>query len=105
MNDPSVVVMNILGINMHCLSYAEMYPIYDRWLSDKSSRSHALALVNTNCSISALFDKGLRDMYNATDLVGIDSMPFLIWARTFYKKTSDKFYRARFDATGQQPGE
>jgi N-acetylglucosaminyldiphosphoundecaprenol N-acetyl-beta-D-mannosaminyltransferase len=92
MNDSSSVKMNILGINMHCLSYAEMYPIYDRWLSDKTSRSHALALINTYGSVSALVDKHLRDIYNSTDLVGIDSMPFLKWARAFYKKTSDRFY-------------
>lgn len=90
-NEPPVII-NILGINLRCLSYPEMYPIFDRWLSDKTSRSHALALANTNVSISALLDKKLRDMYNSTDLVVIDSMPFLLWARMFYKKNSDRFY-------------
>ncbi len=92
MNDPAPVIMKILGINMCCLSYAEMYPIYDRWLSDKTSRSHSLAVINTYVSVCALLDKRLRDMYNSADLVGIDSMPFLKWARTFYKKNSDRFY-------------
>jgi N-acetylglucosaminyldiphosphoundecaprenol N-acetyl-beta-D-mannosaminyltransferase len=42
--------------------------------------------------VSALFNKKLRDIYNSVDLAGIDSMPFLMWARAFYKKDSDRFY-------------
>lgn len=84
--------MNILGINMDCLSYEEMHQLFGNWLSDKSSRSHSLALVNVNCCVSALLDRRLLDLYNSADLVGVDSMPFLHWARTFYKKNSDRFY-------------
>jgi len=84
--------MNMLGINMHCLAYEQMYPIYDAWLADKSSRSHALAVINVHICVSALFNKELRDMYNTADLVGIDSMPFLKWARVFYNPRSDRFY-------------
>jgi N-acetylglucosaminyldiphosphoundecaprenol N-acetyl-beta-D-mannosaminyltransferase len=89
---PSMVKMNILGINLDCLSYDDMYHVFDRWLSDKSSRSHSLALVNVNCCVSALFDTRLRDIYNSADIVGIDSMPFLKWARAFYYQRSDRFY-------------
>ena len=85
-------VMNILGINMTCLSYEEMYPIFDRWLADKTSRSHSLAVINVHICVSALFNKHLRDLYNSADLVSIDSMPFLKWARAFYNKKSDRFY-------------
>jgi N-acetylglucosaminyldiphosphoundecaprenol N-acetyl-beta-D-mannosaminyltransferase len=81
--------MNILGINMDCLSYEEMYPIYDNWLSDKTSRSHRLAVINVHICVSALFNKKLRDMYNSADLIGMDSMPFVKWARLFYDKKSD----------------
>ena len=84
--------MNILGINMDCLSYEEMYPIFDGWLSDKTGRSHSLALVNVNCCVSGLLDKRVRKAYNSADLVGIDGMPFLYWARAFYHKKSDRFY-------------
>jgi N-acetylglucosaminyldiphosphoundecaprenol N-acetyl-beta-D-mannosaminyltransferase len=84
--------MNILGINMDCLSYGEMHRIFQNWLSDKESRSHSLALVNVNCCVSALFDPRLVDLYNSADIVGIDSMPFLKWARTFYKKDCDRLY-------------
>lgn len=87
-----MVKMNILGINMDCLSYGDMYPIFDRWLADKSSPSHTLALVNVNCCVSALFNKEVRDIYNAADIVGIDSMPFLYFARLFRKRDSDRFY-------------
>jgi N-acetylglucosaminyldiphosphoundecaprenol N-acetyl-beta-D-mannosaminyltransferase len=84
--------MNILGINMDCLSYGDMHRIFDSWLSDKKSRSHSLALINVNCCVSALLDKRLLRLYNSADIVGIDSMPFLRWARAFYNKNSDRFY-------------
>lgn len=74
------------------MSYKDMYPLFDEWISDKSQRSHSIALVNVNCCVSALFDKPLRKIYNSADIVGIDSMPFLKWARAFYNKESDRFY-------------
>jgi N-acetylglucosaminyldiphosphoundecaprenol N-acetyl-beta-D-mannosaminyltransferase len=84
--------MNILGIDMDCLSYGDMHRIFNNWLSDKESRSHSLALVNVNCCVSALFDRQLLRLYNSADIVGIDSMPFLKWARAFYNKNSDRLY-------------
>jgi len=87
-----MTIMNMLGIDIECMSYDEMYPIYDKWLSDKSGRSHSLAVINVHICVSALLDKKLRDMYNLADLTGIDSMPFLLWAHAFYKKESDRFY-------------
>jgi N-acetylglucosaminyldiphosphoundecaprenol N-acetyl-beta-D-mannosaminyltransferase len=86
-----MIRMNILGINMHCLSYEEMYPIFDRWLSDKMSCSHSLAVINAYICVCAILDKKLRDIYNSNDLIGIDSYPFVKWARTFYYKKSDHF--------------
>lgn len=87
-----MVKMNMLGIGMQCLSYEDMYPIYDNWLLEKYSRSHSLAVINVHICVSALMNKKLRDIYNSADLVGIDSMPFLIWARLFYNRNSDRFY-------------
>jgi N-acetylglucosaminyldiphosphoundecaprenol N-acetyl-beta-D-mannosaminyltransferase len=87
-----MTVMNILGINIKCLSYEEMYPIYADWLLQKDGRSYSLAVINVHICVSAFFDKTLRDIYNSVDLAGIDSMPFLIWARIFYKRDSDRFY-------------
>lgn len=74
------------------MSYEEMYPIFDEWLKDKTTRSHSLAVINVHICVSALFNKRLRDIYNSADLVSIDSMPFLRWARAFYYKKSDRFY-------------
>jgi N-acetylglucosaminyldiphosphoundecaprenol N-acetyl-beta-D-mannosaminyltransferase len=84
--------MNILGIQMRPLSYAAMFPIYDEWLRDKKARSHSLAVINVHICVSALMNKSLRDIYNMVDLAGIDSMPFLFWARAFYEPDSDRFY-------------
>ena len=86
------IKMNMLGISMHCVSYQEMDAVFDRWLTDKEAQARSLALVNVNCCVSALFDKSLRDIYNSADMVGIDSMPFLKWARSFYKKDCDRLY-------------
>ena len=84
--------MNILGLNLDCLSYTEMYPVFDQWLADKNSRSHVIALINAYGSVLALLDKKLGKIYRRADLRGIDSMPFLRWARLFYYKKSDRFY-------------
>ena len=84
--------MNMLGINMDCISYEDMYALIDDWLSDKSTSSHTISLVNVNCCVSALKDPAIRGIYNSADIVGIDSMPFLKLARYFYNKESDRFY-------------
>lgn len=85
-------VMNMIGINIQCPSYDDMYSIFDEWLLTKTSRSHALAVINVHICISAFFNKQLRDMYNNVDLSGSDGTPFLIWAKMFYNKNSDRFY-------------
>jgi N-acetylglucosaminyldiphosphoundecaprenol N-acetyl-beta-D-mannosaminyltransferase len=77
---------------MDCLSYGEMHQIFNLWLADKSSRSHSLALINVNCCVSALLDKRLVNLYNEADIVGIDGMPFVHWARAFHNKRSDRLY-------------
>jgi len=74
------------------MSYSEMFCIYDDWLADKEGRSHSLAVINVHICVSALLDKPLRDIYNSADLIGPDGMPFLLWARAFYKRDSDRFY-------------
>jgi N-acetylglucosaminyldiphosphoundecaprenol N-acetyl-beta-D-mannosaminyltransferase len=84
--------MNILGIDMDCISYDEMERTFDDWLANKESPARSLALVNVNCCVSALFDQKLRGIYNTADIVGIDSMPFLKWARAFYKKECNRLY-------------
>jgi len=77
---------------MNCLSYDEMFPLFDHWLSNKKATSHSLAVINVHICVTALNNKSLRDIYNSVDLAGIDSKPFLFWARAFYKRNSDRFY-------------
>lgn len=84
--------MNILGVNLDCLSYEDMHQTFNEWLADKNSRSHSLALVNVNCCVSALFNRALLPLYNSADMVGIDSMPFLRWAQLFHNRGSDRLY-------------
>lgn len=84
--------MNILGIDLDCFSHSEMYSLFDNWLVDKSSRSHFVATVNVNCCVAALLNPHLRCVYNSADLTGIDSMPFLRWARLFHNRASDRCY-------------
>jgi N-acetylglucosaminyldiphosphoundecaprenol N-acetyl-beta-D-mannosaminyltransferase len=84
--------MNILGISLDCISYQEMEAVFDSWLADKEAEARSLALVNVNCCVSALFDSRLANIYNSANLVGIDSMPFLKWARAFYKRDCDRLY-------------
>ena len=86
------VMMNVLGINIRLVSYDEMLGIYDGWLAHKEDRSHSVALINVQTCVSALLDKGLRDLYNEVDLAGCDSMPFLYWARLFYRRSADRLY-------------
>jgi N-acetylglucosaminyldiphosphoundecaprenol N-acetyl-beta-D-mannosaminyltransferase len=84
--------MNILGLNMRFLSYEEMFLIFDDWLSEKLSCSHTITALNVNTCVSSLFSRNLRAIYNSADIGGIDSMPFLFWARSFYKNKCDRFY-------------
>ena len=84
--------MNMLGIYLDCISYKDMYNLFDQWLANKDSPSHTLSLVNVNCCVSALNEPKIREIYNSADIVGIDSMPFLKWARAFYNNESDRFY-------------
>jgi N-acetylglucosaminyldiphosphoundecaprenol N-acetyl-beta-D-mannosaminyltransferase len=87
-----LIKMNMLGINMDCVSYDEMDAMFDKWLADKKAEARCLALINVNCCVSALFNRALRSIYNSADMVGIDSMPFLKWARAFYKRDADRLY-------------
>jgi len=58
-----MIKMNMLGINLDCIIYEDMYPIFDQWLSDKTTRSYGLAVINVHIRVSSLFNKKLRDMY------------------------------------------
>ncbi|MGH2536155.1 MAG: WecB/TagA/CpsF family glycosyltransferase [Candidatus Promineifilaceae bacterium] len=82
----------MLGIEMHCLSYPELFPLFDAWLANKSAPSRSIACVNVNCCVSALFDRRLRAIYNQADIAGMDGMPFVRWARAFHYPAADRLY-------------
>ncbi len=84
--------MNIFGIDIGCISYEEMYPIFDRWLADKDAPSHTIALANVYTMVTVLLDRKIRGIFESADLVGIDGMPFLHWARLFHNNKADRFY-------------
>lgn len=84
--------MNILGLDLDCLSYEEMFDIFDNWLEEKNKPSHYISLINVFGAVSALLDQDLKNIYQKANLRGIDGMPFLHWARLFFYKNSDRFY-------------
>ena len=84
--------LSILGIHMQCMSYADMFRLFDEWLAEKSPRAHTLAVINVQTCVKALLDRDLRRLYNDADLVGIDSMPFLWLARVSGCRDADRFY-------------
>ena len=84
--------MNILGVYIDCLSFEDVFPIFDRWLVDKNTRSHSVALINIYDNVLALLNKPLGVIYRKADLRGIDGTPFTWWARLFYYSKSDRFY-------------
>ena len=76
---------NFLGIAVEALTYADMFASVDKWLFDKTMRSHHIAVINACCVVSALETGRLAEIYNGADLVGPDGMPFVYWIRTFLK--------------------
>ena len=84
--------LRILGLRLHCLSYDEMHHAFDWWISDKRRPSLTVALVNVNCSVSALIDPQTFSCYQSADVRGIDSMPFLWLGRALTRRTIDRLY-------------
>jgi len=84
--------MRVLGLDLHCLTYDEMHGIFDQWLSDKGRPALTVALVNVNCSVSALLDRSLFSVYRSADIRGIDSMPFLRLASVIRRRKLDRLY-------------
>ena len=81
---------NFLGIGVEALTYEDMFEKADRWLQDKSGRSHHIACVNAFCVTLSLKNDRLAKIYNGADIVGADGMPFVRWIRTFLKLPCDR---------------
>jgi N-acetylglucosaminyldiphosphoundecaprenol N-acetyl-beta-D-mannosaminyltransferase len=74
---------------MDPVSYQDMFSIFDNWLTDKNGKSHRLVVINVHICVTCLNNPELRKLYNTADLIGIDGMPFVRWARLFHNKKAD----------------
>jgi N-acetylglucosaminyldiphosphoundecaprenol N-acetyl-beta-D-mannosaminyltransferase len=86
------MTIRMLGLRLHCLTYAEMFSAFDWWISDKTRPALTVALVNVNCCVSALTEPRIFECYRAAGIRGIDSMPFLWLARWLTRRPLDRLY-------------
>jgi N-acetylglucosaminyldiphosphoundecaprenol N-acetyl-beta-D-mannosaminyltransferase len=89
---PNIRTIRFLGLDLHCISYQDMFKKFDQWINASQRRGHSVALINVNCCVSGLLDRSIRTLYQRADLLGIDSMPFLYVARLFKNRQSDRLY-------------
>ena len=88
----SVPLLDILGIKMECLTFAEMHAAFDWWLLDKSRHGLRVPLVNAAGSVAALRDPRVMACYRNADVRFIDSMPYTALARKITGKPVDRMY-------------
>ncbi len=84
--------IRFLGLDLHCISYRDMFALIDMWIGAPDRQGRSVALINVNCCVSGLLDRRVRSIYQHADLLGIDSMPFLRIARLFKNQQSDRLY-------------
>jgi N-acetylglucosaminyldiphosphoundecaprenol N-acetyl-beta-D-mannosaminyltransferase len=89
---PKLKTIRFLGLDLHCISYQDMFCKFDEWINARYGRGHSVALINVNCCVSGLLNRNLRTLYQQADLLGIDGMPFLYLARQFKNRNSDRLY-------------
>jgi N-acetylglucosaminyldiphosphoundecaprenol N-acetyl-beta-D-mannosaminyltransferase len=82
---------NFLGIGVRAMTYGEFFEYIDRWLLNKHSRSHHVAVINAFCAASTLSDKKLAKIYNGADLIVPDGMPFVYWMRVLFQNQCHQF--------------
>jgi N-acetylglucosaminyldiphosphoundecaprenol N-acetyl-beta-D-mannosaminyltransferase len=82
---------NFIGLAVGALTFESFFKYIDAWVSDKSRRSHHVALVNAFCAVSTLSDPRLARIYNGADLLLPDGMPFVYWIRALLKKPCEQF--------------
>jgi len=84
--------IRFLGLDLHCISYQDMFCRFDEWIKTSDGRGRNVALINVNCCVSGLLNRNVRTLYQQADLLGIDSMPFLYLARLLKNRHSDRLY-------------
>ena len=82
---------NFIGIDVEALTYSDLFKHSDKWIKDKSSRSHHIAIINAYCAVMALKDSKLQKIYREADLIGPDGRPFVYWLRFFLKRPCNQF--------------
>jgi N-acetylglucosaminyldiphosphoundecaprenol N-acetyl-beta-D-mannosaminyltransferase len=83
---------NFIGLRVDAVTFEELFDKIDRWLQDKSSRSHHIACQNVNNAVLALGDPELARIYAQADIAGADGMPFVHWIRAFVRPACDRLY-------------
>jgi len=87
----SLRTYNFIGTEVEALTYPEFIDKVDEWLSNKSSNSHHVALINAYCAVEAFRNKRLADIYRRADLIVPDGRPFVYWLRWKLKVPCDQF--------------
>jgi N-acetylglucosaminyldiphosphoundecaprenol N-acetyl-beta-D-mannosaminyltransferase len=81
---------NFTGVGVEALVYPEMEGRINRWIADKSSRSHHVACLNAYCVALSARNARLREIYNKSDLAAADGMPFVRWIQRVMKTPCDR---------------
>jgi len=82
---------NFVGIDVEAMTYSNLFEKVDKWLGDKTARSHHVAVINAFCAAMAIKDAKLKRIYTEADLIGPDGRPFVYWLRLFLKRPCDQF--------------
>jgi len=83
---------HFIGVRVDAATFDDLFQRIDRWLADKSTRSHYVACLNAYCASLALDDPRLAAIYDRADLAGADGMPFVHWMRAFVRPHCDRLY-------------
>jgi len=82
---------NFLGTQVSALTYADLYAAVDSWILDKNSRSHNITIINSYCATLAFQEPRLAKIYDQSDMLGPDGMPFVYWLRLCLGVPCDQF--------------
>ncbi len=82
---------NFIGVGIEAITYKEMESLVNKWIGDKTSRSHHIACINAYCVSLSFINSRLRKIYNSSDIAGPDGMPFVRWVRWVTKIPCDRF--------------
>jgi N-acetylglucosaminyldiphosphoundecaprenol N-acetyl-beta-D-mannosaminyltransferase len=70
-----------LDLWLDAMTFDEMLKKIDDWLATDPERSFHIATVNANNATLAIKNERLRNIYNGSDIMGVDGTPFLYWIR------------------------